>query len=138
MMQTDIDIRETVYALLVGSQLKAEVTGQISQVSRNPSSRLEDVVISVLANDNPRQIQEAYVNVNIYVKDVDFTANETTYKVEDVDRIATLSSLFASIFDKAIIGESYRITLDRQRIIAVDETHEHCINNRLLYQCVNE
>lgn len=138
MMQTDIDIRETVYALLVGSQLKAEVTGQISHVSRNPSSRLEDVVISVLANDNPRQIQEAYVNVNIYVKDVDFTANETTYKVENVDRIATLSSLFASIFDKAIIGESYRITLDRQRIIAVDETHEHCINNRLLYQCVNE
>jgi len=138
MMQTDIDIRETVYALLVGSQLKAEVTGQISQVSRNPSSHAEDVVISVLANDNPRQIQEAYVNVNIYVKDVDFTANETTYKVENVDRIATLSSLFASIFDKAIIGESYRITLDRQRIIAVDETHEHCINNRLLYQCVNE
>jgi len=138
MISTDNDIKDLVYMLLQNSQLKAEVTGQIIKVSRNPASTNEDVVISVLANDNPRQIQSAYVNVNIYVKDVDFQQGGEKYKVENTARTKELSRIFADMFEKAIIGESYRLTLDRQRVIAVEGANEHCVNNRLLYQCVNE
>jgi uncharacterized protein (UPF0333 family) len=138
MISTDNDIKDLVYMLLQNSQLKAEVTGQIIKVSRNPASTNEDVVISVLANDNPRQIQSAYVNVNIYVKDVDFQQSGEKYKVENTARTKELSRIFADMFENAIIGESYRLTLDRQRVIAVEGANEHCVNNRLLYQCVNE
>ena len=138
MISTDNDIKDLVYMLLQNSQLKAEVTGQILKVSRNPASTNEDVVISVLANDNPRQIQSAYVNVNIYVMDIYFQQGGEKYKVENTARTKELSRIFADMFEKAIIGEAYRLTLDRQRVIAVEGANEHCVNNRLLYQCVNE
>ena len=137
-MRTDNDIKDDVYLLLVSSRLKESVSGQILKVSRNPSSRKEDVIISVLANDNPRQVQEAFVNVNVYVADKKINANGETYLVEDTIRTKALARVMADMFETAYSGERYRLTLASQRVIAVDATHEHCINNRLLYQCVNE
>lgn len=137
-MRTDNDIKDDVYLMLEESQLKTSVSGQILKIARNPSSRKEDVIISVLANDNPRQVQEAFVSVNIYVADKDITVNGETYKVEDTIRTKELARIIADMFENAYIGDKYRLTLSSQRVIAVDATHEHCINNRLLYQCVNE
>ena len=137
-MRTDNDIKDDVYGLLQNSALKNAVSGEIRKISRSPSSRSEDVIISVIANDNPRQLQEAFVNVNVYVRDLKLKANKEEYYVEDTNRTKQLSRIVADMFENACIGESYRITLDRQRVFAVDATHEHCINNRLLYQCINE
>ena len=138
MMQTDNDIKDNVYQFLQGSPLKAAVSGEIRKISRSPHSVKEDVIVSVLANDNPRQVQEAYVNVNIYVKDVKLTANNEAYYVEDAKRTKVLSRTIADMFKFAVNGENYRLSLNSQRVVAVEATHEHVINTRLLYQCVNE
>lgn len=137
-MKTDNDIKNDVYAILKGSSLGTEVTGSIRKYDRAPGSTKEDVIISVLANESPRQTQEAFVNVNIYVKDLKLKAGNDYYHAENTLRTEQLSRVVANLFESAVIGESYRITLDRQRVIAVEPTHEHCISSKLLYQCINE
>ena len=137
-MQTDNDIKDNVYRLLQSSQLKAAVSGEIRKIARSPKSRDEDVIISVLANDSPRQVQEAFVNVNIYVGDKKLTANKEEYYVEDTIRTKEIARIVADMFATSITGDNYRLSLDRQRVLASDATHEHVINNRLRYQCVNE
>ena len=137
-MHTDNDIKDNVFRFLQGSSLKTAVSGEIRKIQRSPSSCKEDVIISVLANDSPRQIQEAFVNVNIYVKDMKLTANKESYYVEDTTRTKTLAREIADLFAVSVTGENYRLSLNSQRVIAVDATHEHVINTRLLYQCVNE
>ena len=67
-MKTDIDIKDDMYGIIKGSALSKAVTGKLSKTLRPAGSYKEDIVISILANNNA-QLQEAYVNVNIYVKD---------------------------------------------------------------------
>ena len=137
-MKTDNNIKDDVYDMLLHSGLASEVSGEIRKVSRSPISENEDVIISVLANDSPKQVQEAIVNVNIYIKDIRLTAtNDEEYFVEDTNRTAVVSEIIAGMFENAYVGESYRITLDRLRVLPVEATHEHCINVRLLYQQIN-
>ena len=137
-MKTDSDIKTDVYKMLSNSPLKNAVTGSIQKIARSPKSFNEDVIISVLSNDNPRQIQEAFVNVNVYVHDMLIDNNTDSYYVEDTKRVSELSTIIATMFENAYIGESFRITLSSQRVFDINATHEHCINNKLLYQCVNE
>ena len=137
-MHTDNDIKDNVYQLLQSSQLKAAVSGEIRKIARSPHSMAEDVIISVLANDNPRQIQQAFVNVNVYVRDKKLMADNEAYYVEDTARTKVIARIVADMFAMSITGENYRLSLDSQRVLAVDATHEHVINNRLLYKCVNE
>ena len=137
-MKTDNEIKNDVYNVLKGSAIASEVTGVVRKFNRAPGSIKEDVIISVLANESPRQMQDAFVNVNIYVKDLKLKSGSEYYYAEDTKRTEKLARDFATMFESAIIGESYRLTLDRQRVLEVEQTHEHCINNRLLYQCVNE
>lgn len=131
-MKTDIDIKDDVFMYLKGSELEHTVTGKLSKTKRPANSWMEDIVISVLANNNA-QIQEAYVNVNIYVKDLDRDgqAEEDTIRIRELSRIA--SELLQVVFK-----DDFRFTLESQRVYPVDGRSEHMINNRLLYKQVNE
>ena len=137
-MHTDNDIKDNVYKLLQSSPLKTAVSGVIRKFSRSPKSCKEDVIISVLANDSPRQKQEAYVNVNVYVHDKKLTEDGEAYYAEDTARTKVLARVIADIFAISVKGENYRLSLSSQRVFSVDATHEHVINTRLLYQCINE
>ncbi|MCM1361757.1 MAG: hypothetical protein NC235_07630 [Clostridiales bacterium] len=138
MMKTDSDIKNDVYQMLLQSPIVDAVTGTLRKIERIPDSTDEDIIISILANDNPREIQEAYVNVNIYVRDLQEKYSLEIHYVEDTLRIEMLSRIIADMFDEAFIGDSYRITLASQRVLEVAATKEHCINTRLLYQQINE
>lgn len=131
-MKTDIDIKDDVYEIIKGSALAKAVTGKLSKTKRPNKSNKEDIVISVLANQNA-EIQEAFVNVNIYVADtiLDGQAEENTIRLRELCKIA--SELF-----KVQRGDSYRLTLDAQRVMEVNGKEEHFINNKLLYKQVNE
>lgn len=131
-MKTDIDIKDDVYLYLKDSELAYTVTGKLSKTKRPVDSLKEDIVISVLANNNA-QIQEAYVNVNIYVKDLERNgqAEEDTIRIRELSRIA--SDLLQVVFE-----DNFRFTLESQRVFAVDGRSEHMINNKLLYKQVNE
>ena len=84
-MKTDIDIKDDIYRHIKGSHLAAIVTGSLSKTLRPDKSQAEDIVISMLANVN-KQMQEAFVNVNIYVADL----QKGTQFVEDTIRLREL------------------------------------------------
>lgn len=132
-MKTDIDIKDDVYLFIKGSKLFYEVNGKLSKTVRPSGSNNEDIVISVLSNQNA-EIQEAFVNVNIYVKDlVRDNQNE-----EDTIRLRKLCNIAKSLLNVGR-GNDYRFVLDSQRVLAVEGKNEHFINNKLLYrQCNND
>lgn len=132
-MKTDIDIKDDIYLFIKGSKLFYEVNGKLSKTVRPSGSNNEDIVISVLSNQNA-EIQEAFVNVNIYVKDlVRDNQNE-----EDTIRLRKLCNIAKSLLNVGR-GNDYRFVLDSQRVLAVEGKNEHFINNKLLYrQCNND
>lgn len=130
-MKTDIDIKDDIYALIKGSPLEKAVTGKLSKTLRPANSCKEDIVISVLANNNA-QLQEAFVNVNIYVRD----NNRDGQAEENSIRLRELCSLSKDLLERGYKGD-YRYELSSQRVIAIDGKGEHIINNKVLYQYVN-
>ncbi|MBD5585864.1 MAG: hypothetical protein HDQ88_12345 [Clostridia bacterium] len=127
-MKTDIDIKDDIYSHIKGSGLAMMVSGQLSKTLRPDKSTAEDIVISMLANVN-RQIQEAFVNINIYVADL----QKGTQFVENTIRLRELCTASSELLEVGR-GEGYRFSLDEQRVLEVPGSNEHVINNKLLYK----
>lgn len=127
-MKTDIDIKDDIFSYIKGSDLARMVTGSLSKTLRPDKSTAEDIVISMLANVN-RQIQEAFVNVNIYVADL----QKGTQYVENSIRLRELCTASSELFEVGR-GDGYRFSLGEQRVLEVPGTNEHVINNKLLYK----
>ena len=138
-MKTDIDIKNDIWRVIKKSPLFKEVTGELKKTSVRPKeSRKEDIVISVLAN-NIRQKQLAYVNVNIYVAD-NYVDGQNE---ENSERLRRLCNMAFSVFEN-VRGVDFRLSLTDpnfdcgQRVIESEGTSEHVINNKILYQTINE
>lgn len=130
-MKTDIDIKDDMYAVIKGSTLAKTVTGKLSKTLRPAASYKEDIVISILANNNA-ELQEAYVNVNIYVKD---NARDGQSEENSI-RLRELCSLSRDLLERGY-KDDFRYELSSQRVIAIEGKGEHIINNKVLYQQVN-
>lgn len=138
-MKSDIDIKDDVWKIINRSALLKEVSGKLKKTSVRPKDpRKEDIVISILANDI-KQKQVAYVNVNIYVADDDVDGQSE----ECTARLRKLCQMSFDLFDN-VRGNDFRLSLTDpnfecgQRVIASAATSEHVINNKLLYQFINE
>lgn len=131
-MKSDIDIKDDIYMFIKGSPLENAVNGKLSKTLRPAGSSNEDIVISMLSNQNA-QIQEAFVNVNIYVRDL-VRDNQTE---EDTIRLRELCNLAKSLLEVGR-GNDFRFILDSQRVLEVEGKSEHFINNKLLYRQCNE
>ena len=131
-MKSDIEIKDDIYQIIKGSTLEKAVTGKLKKTRRPANSNKEDIVISILENGSG-QVQEAFVNVNIYVSDDvrDGQAEENSSRLRQLCKLAT--ELL-----EVQRGEDYRFTLDKQRVTEVNGKNEHFINNKLLYKQVNE
>ncbi len=130
-MKTDIDIKDDMYGIINGSALSKAVSGKLSKTLRPAGSHKEDIVISVLANNNA-QLQEAFVNVNIYVKD----NTRDGQSEENSIRLRELCSLSRDLLERGY-KDDFRYELSSQRVVAVEGKGEHIINNKILYQQVN-
>lgn len=132
-MKSDIDIKDDIYKHIKGSALERAVTGKLCKSSKRPAgSNKEDIIISILDNGSG-QIQEAFVNVNIYVKD-----NIRNGQAEmDDSRCRELCKVAIKVLEVGR-GSDFRFTLDKQRVMPVNGKDEHFINNKLLYKQVNE
>lgn len=126
-MKTDIDIRDDIFTYLKNSPIMAEVTGKLYTTKRPVDSKVEDVVISVLSNALSDK-QEAFVNINIYVKDL----NRNGVNEENTKRIRVLSRIALDCLRS--ISNDYRITIDEQKVYEMDSIGHHVINNKVLYQ----
>lgn len=132
MMKSDIEIKDDIYKFIKGSALEKAITGKLKKTKRPKDSNLEDIVISILDNETG-QIQEAFVNVNIYVPD-DMRDGQTE---EKIIRLRELCKIAYNLLEVGR-GESYRFMLDKQRVLEVNGKNEHFINNKLFYQVNNE
>lgn len=80
-----------------------------------------------------QEAHENYMNVNIYVKD-----NIRNGEAEMNDaRCRELCKVAIQVLETGH-GESYRFTLNKQRVLEVNGKNEHFINNKLLYSFNNE
>lgn len=134
-MRDDIQIKDDLYAYLKTSTLMTgqnKVNGVLRKTRRPLNSDKEDVVISVLANQNG-EIQNSYVNVNVYVPD---QYRDNQYE-ENSARLRTLCDICKTLLLKHI-DVLYQFELESQRVLEVNGKNEHFINNRLLYKTLNE
>lgn len=128
-MKTDTEIRDIVYGIVKSSVLNDKVGGKIYPRKRPDNSDAEDIVIAVLAN-NLSSVQQSYINVNIYVKDL----NVKGESIENTKRIRELSRIAMDALK--VINNDYRLTLSEQRTIEAEEIGYHIINNKMLLRYV--
>lgn len=132
-MKTKEEIIDDVADFIKTTALLEEVNGKLYTDEERPvNSKLEDVVISVLANNNG-QTQRAIVNINIYFAD-QYRGNQ--YKKNRL-RSAYLSRLCADIFEDDVHYNDFWLTLDEQNVIKIEPTHEHMVNNKIIYTIAN-
>ena len=131
-MKSDGKIKTIVFGVIKGSALEAAVSGKLSKRGRPAGSDLEDIVVSVLDNGSG-QMQEAFVNVNIYVPDIQDNTQAHVINDVRVDALCELAIELLNVYN----GGSFRFTIDKQRVFKVDGKNEHFINNRLLFRTVN-
>lgn len=135
-MKTDEEIKKDMYHIVMASDIKKAINGEVSYVGRDDGSNSEDCIISILDSLNG-QIQKCEVNVNVYVPDMSSGGR----KVENVSRISTLANICKETFGdgkRNIFGNGFMVYLEKQRVLAVSGKDEHVINNKLRYQFNNE
>lgn len=132
-MKTENEIKDDICQFILESPLGSAVSGEVTTRKRPKGSRKEDITIAVLASD-AEQVQEAVVNVNIYVP---MKLKGGQYE-EDEPRETELSRIAMDCLKVGGIGKDYRFTLESQRTFETEATHERCINNKLKYNYNNE
>lgn len=131
-MKTESEILSEFYEILNGSSLHKLAGGAIikSPNVRSQDSTTDDIVISVLSG-NIAQIQEADLNINIFVQDVyDKGQPVPSPKVSRLERVA-LDLL------ESIVQHDYNAKLAGQHTYKVLGVNQHCINNRIYYRSNN-
>ena len=95
MIRTDIDIKDAICTWLAPSDTVKAISGEVYKDQRPLNSDKEDIVIAILSRDETKQMQRAYVNVNIYVPDIRRDGD----MIEDTARLRTLCTLAAIDLD---------------------------------------
>ena len=131
-MKTDVEIRQDLYGIIASSSIKDAISGAVRIIPRATGSKTEDCIISVLDGDNA-QIQDAIVNVNVYVPNITSGGDS----VENVGRTKQLAKICETVLDRGS-GDGFRFYLEKQRIMPVNGKDEHVINNRIRYKYNNE
>lgn len=140
-MKSDIDIQKWLYHKIKGSGLLKDVSGVLSDRGRPDKSEAEDIVVSVLANDGAGQMQTAYANVNVFVRD---SWNESRKAWErNTARVAALCEAAKFLF--SLIDGEFRVSAkdSSQRVMPTgavfqDGHTEHLINNKLFISICND
>ena len=133
MIHTDIDIKDELYMWINGSSLAGMVSGKVYKDQRPLNSDKEDITIAILARDAGRQMQEATVNVNIYVPDI----RRGKEAIEDVKRLRTLCTEASQLFEYYHTGDRI-VALSSQEVFKANGIDWHVINNRLQVRYNNE
>lgn len=131
-MKNEMEIKTDVFLLLKESALAKAVGGKLSKTRRPAESEAEDIVISVLTPSANSQVQEVYLNVNVYVPDI----RRGNGHEEDSLRLNELCRLSYEALGTHC-GSGYRLSLTEQKVMRVEGVDEHFINNRVLYQVCN-
>jgi len=129
-MKSEIEIADDVYEHIRDSGLMSNLTGSLEKNGKRPKdSTKEDVIISIEANDNDKDIQMVFINVNIYIADI----REGSQYVRNDPRLRVICRKAMEAMKVGGIGKDFTFDLENQRVVP-EETNEHRIWNRLLYK----
>lgn len=136
MILSEIDIKEAFFSLVSASEIAGLVSGNVYRDRRPVNSKVEDVVISVLAAGTG-QIQAFVLNINVYVPDVK-RGKEFIY---DDPRVKFLMRKCLNVLEKGVaihtikddggqeFGLKYR--LESQKLYEVNGADFHTINHKI-------
>lgn len=137
MAKTAKQVQTDIIALLRGSELATEISGEVYRNGLRPrDSRLEDAVV-IFTTGLPDEIETGVVTVNIYVPDID--PYENGVLVEDGERTETLEILAQGWVDSLLgSGTNYVFEL-RQTIYteAEPDIKQHFVVVKLGYRLYN-
>ena len=144
-MKSDIDIQDDVFQYLRDNE---DFWSDMSEFGLTASSLIcdgrkedaEQIVVTVLANAWT-ELQEAFVNVNVFIKDIRKVtktkqAGEVIEYLTDRKKLRSICQVTAKHLE-VVWGDTYRFTLDAQRVLEDAGTHMHFVNNKLLYNQIN-
>ena len=135
MILSEIDIKEVFYGLVSSSGIAGMISGQVYRDKRPLNSKVEDIVISVLAS-GAGQIQPFILNINVYVPDIK-RGNEF---ISDDQRIKMLMRMCLDFLEGGVLrhvidfhssdyGIKYR--LESQKLYEVNGADFHAINHKI-------
>ena len=140
-MKSDVEITKFVRGKIVGSGLEKVVNGKLSDRGRPNGSDREDIVVTVLSNEGAGQIQQAFVNVNVYVKD-QYNGGTKAWEAH-TSRICELCDLCKFLF--SIRGDGWHAVPKEcsQKVFPLgssfeDGHTERFINNKIYIEINNE
>lgn len=131
-MKTDVEIQQDVFQYVKGGLIDDAINGEVRILPRSTKSNKEDCIISILDND-PTQIQFAFVNVNVYVPNI----TNGGESVGNLPRIKVLAKLCSEVLKEVYLG-AYSFWLVKQRVLPVEGKDEYVINNKIKYSFNNE
>lgn len=135
-MKTESEILDDIYGHIAGSELAVAVTGKLLKHPRDVGSDKEDIVISVIGGVPATELQQVPVNVNIYVA----MKKQGGHFAKDEPRERILQSIASRVLAVGGIGKDYSFRLEKQTTFDVmdDAIHERVINNRIMYNFIND
>ena len=116
-MKNDVEVRQDVFAVVVQSEIKDAIGGEVRYIPRKAGSKAEDCI----------------VNVNIYVPNITSDGES----VENISRTKPLAKICENAL-KSKFGDGFHLFLEKQRILPVNGKDEYVINNRIRYKFNNE
>ena len=140
-MKSDIEIVKFVRSKIVGSKLEKAVNGKLTYRGRPNGSEMEDIVISVLSNEGAGQMQQVFVNVNVYVKD-QYNSETKAWEAytQRIDDLCNLCKFLFSIRE----GDYHAVPQESSQKVfplgtSFEDGHtEHFINNKIYIKINNE
>ena len=140
-MKSDVEIAKLVRGKILGTELMEAIHGKLCDRGRPNGSDREDIVISVLSNEGAGQLQQAFVNVNVYVSDQ--WNHETKAWEQDTKRVGLLCNLSKFLF--SMHGREWQAVPSQcsQKVFPLDTSFEdghteHFINNKIYLRICNE
>lgn len=133
-MLTAHKVQTDIMALLAGSELCAELSGEVYRQGYRPrDSRLEDIVVTFVAG-TPAQVERGAVTLNIFVPDI--TPYDNGVYVEDGSRTSHIEEL-ADRWVKSLTATRTNYKFNLLRTISTDNDeaiHQHFVVVQLEYR----
>lgn len=134
-MKTTLDLVDVVYNELKSGPTKSAINGGVYKYTRPVNSSLEDVVINSLPVTG-EQLQQAIVNVNVFVPNQDVSIDEVQQKTANHVRLKALAALAVTELTDGISGD-YTWGVQQQTVIEDDESDSYYVNIRLQFYVSN-
>lgn len=137
MKKTGSQIEADIYEIIRSSSLSAEISGVTYKEGTRPiNSVKEDIVVNFLTGVDEDEFQEGFVNVNIYVPDIDNSGGGIL--VKDVARCSALEVLILALLESNSLSGDYLLRAAQTiKTFKEESIKQHFINCKIKFRLSN-